>query len=195
MMNPKKRAILERVLDLLHQHTEETFTMANLAKHMNMAKSTLYEYFETKQAMIAQALMFLIDRNIETLLVPEDAAIQAFEPRIASYYHRFMRLTKEKRTMSSVMYHPEVGALSEPLKHTIHKKVQEAYRLSETHLHTILEQGYQEGVLKHRLEGGALHAAHALFFGSIIALTDPFNQWDANTMVRDVIDALIKLHA
>lgn len=193
-MNPKKQAILENVLDLLHQHTEETFTMANLARHLDMAKSTLYEYFETKQDMIAQALMYLIDQNTQTLLVPEDALLGSFEARVRGYYDRLMTLTKEKRTMSSVMYHPEVGALSEPLKFTIHKKVQEAYRLSEARLHSLLAQGHKEGVLKRRLEGGSLHAVEALFFGSVIALTDPFNQWDAQTMVNDIIEALIKLH-
>ncbi len=194
-MSDKKQAILEEVLNLLHHHTEETFTMSNLAKHLSIAKSTLYEYFDNKQTMIAQALSYLIETHMQELLALEGEEHQSFDERLKLYFNRLVSLTQKKRSMSSVMYHPEVGALSEALKLQVHAKVQEAYRLSETRLHEIIAQGHREGRLNKALSGGALHAVEALFFGSVIALADPFNQWDQSTLADDVIEALIKLHA
>lgn len=182
------------MIDLLHQHTEEDLTMNNIARRLDMAKSTLYEYYDSKPAMVHAALLYVIESNIATLLDPQGFEGLAFKDRLQVYFNRLILLTQRKHNMQAVIYHPAVNALAEDLKENVRSRMVEVYQTTGETLHDILRQGVQEGVLHQSLKGTALYAIDSLFFGSVLALSEPHNTWEPDTTWHEVYQAILKLH-
>jgi AcrR family transcriptional regulator len=194
IVHPKQAEILTHVIDLLHQHTEENLTMNNIARRLDMAKSTLYEYYDSKPAMVHAALLYVIESNTATLLDPQGFEGLPFQERLEVYFNRLILLTQRKHNMQAVIYHPAVNALAEDLKEKVRTRMVEVYQTTGEMFHDILHQGVEEGVLHQTLSGTALNAIDSLFFGSVLALSEPHNRWDASQTWDAVYQAILKLH-
>lgn len=58
MMNEKKGLLYEAVLELMHEKPDiSSIKVAEIAARANMGKSTVYEYFDSKEQLIVEAII------------------------------------------------------------------------------------------------------------------------------------------
>lgn len=76
----RKEEILFTVKELmLHEGIDASFTMASLAKRLDIGKSTIYEYFQNKDELLKDAFLMIIEEYVEEILQFEDLDSYSFK--------------------------------------------------------------------------------------------------------------------
>jgi AcrR family transcriptional regulator len=64
----RKEEILDALIVIFRkQGIESDFTMSQLAKEVNIGKSTIYEYFKTKDEVLQQAICRVVDEAVDSI--------------------------------------------------------------------------------------------------------------------------------
>lgn len=193
-MNKKER-ILDQVLALLSQSdTEEPLTISNVARAMDIGKSTLYEYFTSKDEMIKEAMGMLLMKNREALLNDKELRECSFEEAFKNHMRRSLDLARSNELIRNFAHHPEVTKLPDEVKHTM----METIRVHNTHLERSLldmfEKGEREGVLKGPLAPERFHTIEALILGLHAAFSWQIEKWDMEHQIDDLYHSLILIY-
>lgn len=143
----------QEVIDVLLEKIKDgglnvDFTISELAKAVDIGKSTIYEYFNTKEEIIDAAFNQIIDETVKELLgyqMPEDASFEsAFKGMLNtmfslgtnhSYLMRFIQLEYQESAPSRV----------KPQMLDQIKVLRDRY---EKHFTDIMMLGVKEGTLK-----------------------------------------------
>jgi AcrR family transcriptional regulator len=68
MSTDKRKNIYEAVLSLINEKRDMfSIKVADIAERADMGKGTIYEYFESKEQLIAQAIIYSVNVNIQSL--------------------------------------------------------------------------------------------------------------------------------
>lgn len=94
----KKQLIFKEVLAMLNAGTEyKAITLAEVAKRCNMGKSTIYEYFTSKDEMIYSAIIFYINKMLK--FFSSSFKISTFEPSLKIWIKAMMVCMKSNKWM------------------------------------------------------------------------------------------------
>ena len=62
----KKEMIYEEVLAMLNDRVDyKSITLAEVAKRCNMGKSTIYEYFSSKDEMVFNSIIYYLNKMVK----------------------------------------------------------------------------------------------------------------------------------
>ena len=94
----KKQLIFKEVLAMLNAGTEyKAITLAEVAKRCKMGKSTIYEYFTSKDEMIYNAIIFYINKMLK--FFSSSFKISTFEPSLKIWIKAMMVCMKSNKWM------------------------------------------------------------------------------------------------
>lgn len=94
----KKQLIFKEVLAMLNSGTEyKAITLAEVAKRCKMGKSTIYEYFTSKDEMIYSAIIFYINKMLK--FFSSSFKISTFEPSLKIWIKAMMVCMKSNKWM------------------------------------------------------------------------------------------------
>ncbi len=94
----KKQLIFKEVLAMLNSGAEyKAITLAEVAKRCKMGKSTIYEYFSSKDEMIYNAIIFYINKMLK--FFSSSFKISTFEPSIKIWIKAMMVCMKSNKWM------------------------------------------------------------------------------------------------
>lgn len=89
----RKEEILDALIDILNnQGINSNFTMKELAQKVNIGKSTIYEYFETKEELLHQAVSRIVENGVN----------EVFKEQIDSKSNFETSFKKEMRNLYSI---------------------------------------------------------------------------------------------
>ncbi len=193
-MNPKKKAILDTVLKFLTQSEhQKPLTISNIAKDLDIGKSTIYEYFDSKEAMLVDTLSMLIDEII-TEIIHEDVIDQAsFEESFKHHLKQLFDNADKFETLQEYAHHPDVSKLPKALKQNMIAKMQDTTKDVKHYLFKILDKGLNEGVIE-PISDDKLAVIEGMIFGSMFVKSDITRNIDELTLINNVYDALVDLH-
>lgn len=63
-----RELILDTVIEMIKEGKADTISMSKIANRANIGKSTIYEYFETKEELMSLALKKLINKYVDMFL-------------------------------------------------------------------------------------------------------------------------------
>ncbi len=191
----KKEAVLNAVLEHLNSPTSgEKLTISNIAQKIDIGKSTIYEYFESKEDMITSALMLLMEKYEDALLDWETFAGLTFKEAFLTHYRKLLDLSEENRMLQEFTHHPDVALLPEHKKKLLMKKMRKTMDAFQARMMEIFQKGVDEGTLNGSIDQTRRQSIESLIFGSVFAYCDPFNDWDAQSTAEDVYRCIVKLH-
>lgn len=94
----KKQLIFKEVLAMLNSGAEyKAITLAEVAKRCKMGKSTIYEYFNSKDEMIYSAIIFYINKMLK--FFSSSFKISTFEPSLKIWIKAMMVCMKSNKWM------------------------------------------------------------------------------------------------
>lgn len=192
-MSEKRSEILEQVLKLLHMHADEKFTMKNVADHLGLSKSTLYEYFPNKATMITDAILQMMQENqatVETINNPEKLS---FQSHLEYHLERLMTLIDNNRLMQQLMYHPEVGILPPKMKLRVFNQMQSTKQKMTERLHMILEKGVAEGMIESPIDPWQERMVESMILGVMMERSTPDNQWKTEDVLFHLNASILQL--
>lgn len=191
----KRERILEQVLSLLAQaDTEEPLTISNVARAMDIGKSTLYEYFTSKDEMIKEAMSLLLKKNRESLLNEKEIEECSFEEAFKNHMRRSLDLARSNEIIRNFAHHPEVTRLPDTVKSTMMETIREHNTHLEKSLLSMFEKGEREGILEGPLATERFHTIEALILGLHGAFSWQIEAWDMETQIDDLYQSLILIY-
>lgn len=191
----KRERILDQVLALLAQaDTEEPLTISNVAGAMDIGKSTLYEYFASKDEMIKEAMGLLLRKNRESLLDDKELEECSFEQAFKNHMRRSLDLARSNEIIRNFAHHPEVTRLPDSVKGTMRETIREHNTHLEKSLLRMFDKGEREGVLKGPLVTERFHTIEALILGVHGAFSWQVEGWDMETQIDDLYRSLILIY-
>lgn len=188
----KKETILEEVLTLLHTHATEKFTMKNLAEHLKRSKSSLYEYFPSKQMMITEALEHLMEMNKSILIKPLPST--DFKANLKAYFLRLMTLVEEKRMMQNLVYHPEVNTLPDALQKRLDQKMKGVHQANRDYFWMLMDFGLKSQEITGPISPERKHVIEAMMVGTMVEMSHQGLAFDKNIYLDELIQSMICVH-
>ncbi len=148
-MSNKKEQIFNAVITHIK---EEGFlnhlTISEIAKKADVGKGTVYEYFNSKDEVIAETIIYMMEETSHKIISRQDK-ITNFKD--ALYYHikTLMHLFIENSSFHTMLMSQDIGGLiNESLKQKIMKKLKELKMKYREYLGHILQQGVKEGSIQ-----------------------------------------------
>lgn len=188
----KKEAILEEVLELIHENASQKFTMKNLAEQLNRSKSSLYEYFSSKDEMITEALEHLIETNVKVIIRSNEDS--PFRTRLKSYFLRYMVLVENKRMLQNVVYHPDINTLPIPLQKQLQEKIFNAQHEVSQYFWAIMDKGLEEQILTGPISAERKLVLRSMMLGSMIEFSHFSLPLDKEAYADELLESMIVIH-
>ncbi len=193
-MNEKRERILETVLSFLsHSDREDSLTISNVAKAIDMGKSTIYEYFNSKDVMIQSAFELMLKKNREAILNDHELENLTFKKAFINHINRILELAQNNLFIKDFSHHPDILKLPEETKQAMFDAIQTHNIYLEEALEKIFKKGAREGILKQDVSRARFRTIEAMIFGFLIAMNTPFSRWDKDTQLEDLYNALVTL--
>ena len=192
-MSEKRNIILEQVLGLLHMHTHEKFTMKNVADHLGLSKSSLYEYFPNKATMITDAILQMMAENQATVRNIENESALDYEAHLNAHLQNLMALTDKNRMMQQLMYHPEVNILPPEMKLRVFKQMQSTKKSLTEKFHEILQKGVAEGKVEPPIDPWKERMIESMILGVMMERSNPENVWEPQVLLKTLNSTIHEL--
>ena len=140
-----KDKILQVVVEYIKDNTyADHISLSQIAEKAQIGKSTVYEYFSSKEALITETYLYLLEQYQEVLI--QDIKGRSFKE---AYYHliqSILYVIKDARLfMIAVMNHQKDFFMD--VKEPLENKICELKQKMETKFDQVLQLGYQEKII------------------------------------------------
>lgn len=150
MTQDKKTLIYEAALSFVYEnHDYNSIKVADIAQRANIGKSTVYEYFDSKEQVIGEALIYMIRKGIAAfeLLVDEDRGFKE------TYFMLMSNLSKmsSNRSMYNIMTMNQDNLdIHVAIKRILHVQLEELRDIYFNMVEKIVDKSVQEGIIPKR---------------------------------------------
>lgn len=143
----RKEEIIKAVIDIFkEQGVSGEFTMSALASKLDIGKSTIYEYFKTKDEILTEAILYMIEHSIEQLLSRETIEYSSFEESLKAELNYMFELAKESHLLVSALAPKMKDSISKTCRIQIQEKLGKVNQFYTSKFTSIFVKGYEEGV-------------------------------------------------
>ncbi len=190
----RRDEILDALIGILKDKgVQSDFTLSELAQHVDIAKSTIYEYFRTKEEILSDALLRVFKDGIESILMRTYEESKEFEELLKDEI-RFMFDMAQQSGFVFEFIGPELRAdLPSHLKGQFVERMQETNQHYEKLFRQILAKGIEQGVLKAEDLEIRGHLFAALIAGSITRFANVTQDYQEPIDLDNYVDAFYDL--
>lgn len=145
----RKNEILQTLIDIFkEQGINDDFTMSEIASKLDIGKSTIYEYFKTKDDLLTSAIVYLVEYATNTILKRAEQDDLAFEQSMKNELYYMFALAKESHLLISGLTPRIKGTMSNEYKAVITNKVREVNDFYQQKFNEIFLKGVNEGLFQ-----------------------------------------------
>jgi len=149
MSTDKKTLIYEAALSLVYESNDfSSIKVADIADRAGIGKGTVYEYFQSKEQVIGEALIYMYDKGLESFerLLGEN---RGFKETYYTFLRNFRVMLNKNRHLYNLMtMNPANFSVHAAIQAIIHPRLKE---LKERHfelMEKLVERSISEGAIK-----------------------------------------------
>ncbi len=195
----RKQEIINGLIEIIVNNEFQTnFTISELAQKVNIGKSTIYEYFQTKDQLLKATLMVLYDKAINDLQKRRIDTNLSFIENFKNELRFLFKLTINGSTVIKFMTADFKTNLPKEWREDFIKKTKNTYTIYEKKLKQLLKLGIDEKVLKPDVDNTKYILAESLISGalayvkrSMLGIKEPV---EINYLIDAIIDGVIKIY-
>ncbi len=190
----RKDQILEAVVNKFREEGFSTdLTMTEIAKTVDIGKSTIYEYFKSKDDVIKCALIKMSEKSLDRLFNIENIEKMSFEDAFKSQIIILFQIASESRMMFEIFSNDFESQLPQAIKVEFVSKIHEVKTLIEQRFVMIMIKGVTEGIIAMSNDPLSINVISGLVIGSMIRYSDTDFKLDLYEFVDKVFEAVVKL--
>lgn len=169
-MKEKQILIYNAVLDIINEEGfHSNIKISDIAKRANIGKGTVYEYFKSKDEIIAESIIYFLRNNTNNNLNVEEEKKLDFEKTFINHINRLSIVLAQNCNLHSLIVSQNVGSLiSEDMKKQIKAKVLELKLEYDEVFNGMLKKGIDEGIISKNLEPFNVVTVQTTLISSII---------------------------
>jgi len=190
----RKDEILDAIIENMQvEGFTMDITMSKIAEKVNIGKSTIYEYFKTKDEIFKEAILKMITGYVEQTLYIENFDELKFEEAIKKQLAMLFVVARQSRMVMEVFTKNFVHKLPDSLRDEL-KVNMEVIRLQiEERFEAIFTKGLNEGIVTFTEDLVKTELVAGLVIGSIVRYSDVTSLLGINDFVDAVYLAVVKL--
>lgn len=159
-----KDKILDCTIEMLKAGDVDTISMSKIASNANIGKSTIYEYFASKEELIKQALKRVVDIALEDFL-----SVKMGKTLYESYYAHMKKGLEIAEDAIKLVGYPATNNISFMNKEDINEMVSGALLPVFERLVEIYNQGVEEKTITQKRDfSSKLYILAAFFKGMLL---------------------------
>lgn len=144
----RKNEILDAVITIFQEKgIQSDFTMSELARHLDIGKSTIYEYFKTKDEILSEAVLKVITTALDSITNRMDTSSLSFEESFTSEMKHLLEMAKSSSYIFEFLTPEFRGKLSGAIHESIGDKLRMTAKEYQNIFINIVQKGIAEGLL------------------------------------------------
>lgn len=147
-MNLKKQTLYDCALALLNEKkSADRIAVSQIAERAGIGKSTVYEYFTSKEELFAQAIFYYLQRQVA--VIRQEVSGQNFREGFRLLIDTAIQVFQENEAMFDFLFMNRV--LMEPesqLQATLQQQLQQLQMLVSGYFVELVQKGVEEGILE-----------------------------------------------
>lgn len=190
----RRNEILEAVIDIFKdQGINDEFTMSELASKLDIGKSTIYEYFKTKDEILTSAIIYLVEYATNKLLERAENNDLPFEEAMKQELKYMFTLAKESHLLISGLTPRIKGTMPIEFKEVIAEKIVSVNDFYQEKFNELFIRGFKEGIFDR--EGNEYDEAiiGSLIAGSVLRLSNQYINSIDKVNIDDYIDRVYEV--
>ncbi len=187
-MSRKSEIIDALIMKIKEQGITRDFTLSELADSVNIGKSTLYEYFSSKDEILKEAITEFINQSIASLSLEVIGENASFEELFKSQMTSIFAVAKESRMIMETMTKDIAECVPVSIREDMKAKMQETRDVLLKRFHDFFKIGIEEGVISANLTEATVFIIRSLTVGSIMS----YSQFPGTLSIDVVVDELYR---
>ncbi len=194
MLN-KKELIYYAVIDLFKNKANiNNIKISDIAKSANMGKGTVYEYFRSKDEIISETILYIIEENTNKITSMFNHN-QDFKINMLNHIKILLELILENSKFHSIFMSGEMSSLfDQDYEHKLMNKIMETKKHYFQILKTILNKGVEENKFNKVLDPYIFNAIGNTIFTSIMYYIHECNDnLEVESFIEKVYNLILKM--
>lgn len=192
-MNRKDQIIKAVINKFLNDGFSTELTITEIAKSCDIGKSTVYEYFKSKDDVIKEALLKMSENNTFRVLNIDNIENMRFEEAFKIQIKKLYEIASESRMMFEVFSKDFKNHFPQAIKEELVAKVCEIKNIIEQRFILIMIKGYSEGLITMDQDPLSVNVMSGLVIGSMLRYTDSDVDLDLDRFVDKLYEAVLKI--
>ena len=184
----RKDQILDALVEIFRtQGIGADFTISQLATKVNIGKSTIYEYFKTKDELLFEAVCRVVDKSIETI-TNQILVDSNFETQFKNELKTLFDIALNSRFLFNLITPNFRKIMPDEHRESMTKKIKSVSVFYQKRFETVFTKGIQEGLLSPAALVENQMIISSLVIGSIVRLANANMELEKDMSIDKYID-------
>ncbi|MBN2604403.1 MAG: TetR/AcrR family transcriptional regulator [Bacilli bacterium] len=190
----RKLEILEAVISKFEKEGFATdLTISDIANRVDIGKSTIYEYFKTKDDMCKEAIFLIIQRSIDGIILVEDIENMDFEQAFKAQLKNIYIASAKGRMTMQILSRNLNTKLPPEFETELKSKMEEVAKFLEKRFIEILFKGIKENKIKMNTSIESEILFSSIVVGSLMRYSGKYYEIPVDDYVNIIFDQIVKL--
>lgn len=148
--NDKKTLIYEAALSLVYENNDlSRIKVADIAARADIGKGTVYEYFDSKEQVIGEAIIYMFTKGIKTceLLIDDN---KSFKEAYTMLLQNLSSMSKNRSLYNFMTLTQKDFAVHVTIQKILFRKLEELRKVYFQVVERLVDKSVQEGIIKEK---------------------------------------------
>ena len=192
-MNRREQIIQVVVNKIKQNNLASQISLASIAKEVNIGKSTIYEYFDSKEELLKAAFFTFIEETVHSVTLADDISTYTFEELFKNQMKRLLEAATQSRLIIETLQPKFAGRFSEQTRDEMKIIIDNIRDKIRGRFITFFEKGIEEGIVKDTMNELDGLMITNIVVGTIITYTYPNLQIEIDQVINKLYETIIKL--
>lgn len=190
----KKDEILDAVISKFRtEGFTSNLTISQIAKTVDIGKSTIYEYFKTKDEIVREALLKITNESIKSIFDIENIENLGFEEAFKKQLKRILEVSLKSRMSYEIFSKDFIHSMPQSIRSNIINKMEDVKRILEKRFLLMFEKGFKEKLLHIKPSQMNNLIFSSLIAGSIFRYSNCDFKISIDDFVNEIYKTVIKI--
>ncbi|XMB73190.1 TetR/AcrR family transcriptional regulator [Mycoplasmatota bacterium WC30] len=145
----RREEILDALIEIFSSNgINNNFTMKELAERVSIGKSTIYEYFDTKDELLQQAVCRIVETSIKQIYSTKISEDDDFETSFKKELHFLFNLSLSSSNVFNMININFENSMPMEHKHEISSQINQVRDHYNKRFNDLFQKGIEEKVIK-----------------------------------------------
>ena len=190
----RKDEILDAVITKFQgQGFSTNLTISEIANKVDIGKSTIYEYFKTKDDLFKEALLKIATQSIHDVLNIKEIETLGFKDAFKAQYSKMLEVAQKSRVIYQLFSQDFMHRMPMTIKGELKCKMEETRDVIEERFTMIFVKGVEERLIHIDPDPANILIFSSLIVGSLLRYSSSNEGVPLEVMVDKIYNTIIKL--
>lgn len=190
----RRDEILDAVISKFQEEGFSTdLTISQIANQVDIGKSTIYEYFKTKDDVFKEALYKISNDNVEEIINIEGIEKMNFEEAFKTQFRLILEVSCRSRLIYQVFSKDFIHRMPVSIREELKQQMDDTKEIIEKRFVLIFIKGVEENLLTISRDPVNILIFSSLIVGAILRYSSSDQEVPLSLFVDKIYDTILKL--